>query len=258
MQRQPGSGRGTRLSLLGVGLLLLLAIVAFASRSGIRPRAAAGSDARSYVSYAMTVFVILFVLMIPVAVYAFMHRLRDQAESRSNKSLKARVRLGAALVGSRADRLRRRSTCTTGTPTFYRALNPFRQASHEAPRRTRPEPRRRPTRQFQWPVLWIALALLAADRRVRLLPLDDEHAGRSNRRVAELTVDGGPRRARSATRSTTSRPSPTHAARSSPPMRGWRGCSAETASSAWRARRRSSTCAAFCSGSPRAATRSRG
>ena len=90
MQPQPRSGRGTRLSLLGLGLLLLLSIVAFASRSGITHRSGSAPSDR-YTSYALTVFLILFVLMIPVAAYAFVLRLRETAESRRAKSFKARL-----------------------------------------------------------------------------------------------------------------------------------------------------------------------
>lgn len=159
MQPQPGSGRGTRLSLLGLGLLLLLSIVAFASRSGITHRGGS-APSEKYTSYALTVFVILFVLMIPIAVYAFMNRLRDQAESRRNKSLKARIYASAlrwsalALIVFVAFYLHNRH------PHLLQSINPFRQASTKLPHgHDQNHPASNP--KFQWSVLWIALGLLA-------------------------------------------------------------------------------------------------
>ena len=49
------SSRGPRLALVAVGLLVLLAIVAFASRSGFGDDAKASSSP-GYVSYAFTAF----------------------------------------------------------------------------------------------------------------------------------------------------------------------------------------------------------
>lgn len=69
-------GRGFR-SLLPTGVLLvLLALVAFSSRSGFD---SSGQPAVSntYVSYAMSVFLIFFVLMIPVAIYSYFLRTKE-------------------------------------------------------------------------------------------------------------------------------------------------------------------------------------
>ena len=83
----PGRRR-TRLTLVALGLLVLLAIVAFSSRSGFSAHAHA-KPTGDYVSYAFTVFLILFVLAIPVAVYAFFLQARE-SEVRQ-KSYKARL-----------------------------------------------------------------------------------------------------------------------------------------------------------------------
>ena len=69
--------RGARLTLVSIGLLALLAIVAFSSRSGFG-RHARAKPTGDYVSYAFTVFLILFVLAIPVAVYAFFLQARER------------------------------------------------------------------------------------------------------------------------------------------------------------------------------------
>src|SRR5215208_6174609 len=82
MEPLPGTrGRGTRLTLVALGLFALLAIVGFASRSGF----GGSSDARpnpTYVSYAFSIFLVLFVLAIPVAMYAAFLRVAEGAKRR--------------------------------------------------------------------------------------------------------------------------------------------------------------------------------
>jgi heme/copper-type cytochrome/quinol oxidase subunit 2 len=158
MEPLPRSGRGTRLSLLGIGLLVLLGVVAFASRSGLG-HDAASTPSQKYTSYALTVFLILFTLMIPVAIYAYLLRVRDQATS-PRKSFRARLRAAAVrwllvvLIVSVAFYLHE------GHPHLFEHLNPFRQANTRLPHGpalVHPQS----NYQFQWSVLWIALVLLA-------------------------------------------------------------------------------------------------
>src|SRR4051812_44426191 len=85
---EPPTGRSTRLVLVSGALLVLLAIVAFASRSGLGH----GTHAQptpGYVSYAFTAFLILFVLAIPVALWAFFMQAREGGFQR--KSYRARL-----------------------------------------------------------------------------------------------------------------------------------------------------------------------
>jgi len=70
------TGRSTRLALVAFGLLLLLGVVAFASRSGLGHQARA-KPSPVYVSYAFSAFLVLFVLAIPVAAYAFVIQARE-------------------------------------------------------------------------------------------------------------------------------------------------------------------------------------
>jgi len=79
MEPLPGRrGRGTRLTLVALGLFALLAVVGFASRSGFGN----SSDARpspTYVNYAFSIFLVLFVLAIPLTIYAFFVQGRERA-----------------------------------------------------------------------------------------------------------------------------------------------------------------------------------
>lgn len=72
----PATGRSIRLALVAVGLLALLGVVAFASRSGLGHQSQA-KPTPGYLSYAFTAFLIVFVLMIPVAAYAFIMQSRE-------------------------------------------------------------------------------------------------------------------------------------------------------------------------------------
>ena len=159
MQPQPRSGRGTRLSLLGLGLLVLLSVVAFASRSGVGHRSHT-APSQGYTNYAITVFLILFVLMIPLAVYAFLLRLREKAKTATSKSLKARLYAGArwlaiVLILFVAFWWHSRH------PGVFQHINPFRQGNTKLPG-ARNQSHTQPNPQFQWSVLWAALVLFAA------------------------------------------------------------------------------------------------
>jgi hypothetical protein len=72
----PVTGRSIRLALVAFALLALLGVVAFASRSGLGHQSQA-APSPGYVSYAFTAFLIVFVLMIPVAVYGFVMQARE-------------------------------------------------------------------------------------------------------------------------------------------------------------------------------------
>jgi hypothetical protein len=72
----PTTGRSVRLALVAFGLLALLGVVTFASRSGLGHQSQA-KPTPGYLSYAFTAFLIVFVLMIPVAAYALIIQARE-------------------------------------------------------------------------------------------------------------------------------------------------------------------------------------
>lgn len=154
----PPTGRGTRLAVVSFALLTLLAIVAFASRSGLGHGTRA-QPTPGYVSYAFTAFLILFVLAIPVAVWSFFMQAREGGFQR--KSFRTRLiqnlltmvvilvlifvvlyikRHHGHIFGNNASALQRARDALKGPPSSAR--------STYAP-------------QFQWLVLWIAAALLS-------------------------------------------------------------------------------------------------
>ena len=160
MQPLPRSGRGTRLSLLGLGLLVLLSVVAFASRSGLAHRTGSAPSNR-YTSYALTVFLILFVLMIPVAAYGFVLRLRERAESRRARSFKARFYAAAVRWSALVLIVFVSFYLHNRHPHLLQNLNPFHQPNTKAPHGAdKVHPASNP--QFQWSVLWIALVLVGS------------------------------------------------------------------------------------------------
>jgi hypothetical protein len=83
-----GNGRNLRLALVAFGLLALLGVVAFASRSGFSGSSTA-KPTPGYVSYAFSAFLIVFVLMIPIAAYTFVMQAREGEVAR--KTFKSRV-----------------------------------------------------------------------------------------------------------------------------------------------------------------------
>jgi hypothetical protein len=74
--RAPGSGRGARLTLVALAVLVLLAVVAFATRSGFGGSTDA-TPSPTYVNYAFSAFLVVFVLAIPATIYAFAIQVRE-------------------------------------------------------------------------------------------------------------------------------------------------------------------------------------
>jgi len=136
---------------------VLLAIVALASRSGFG-HASASRPTPGYVSWAMSVFLVIFVLMIPVSIWVYAQQ--ERYTERRTRSFPARVTRGLLIViavmvfafviswlwrsGHLANlsHLLRPPSSTGGGKAGRPAARPYS-----------------PT--FEWPVLWATLALLA-------------------------------------------------------------------------------------------------
>jgi hypothetical protein len=154
--REP-QGRRARLALVAAALVALLAIVALASRSGFGHSNAAPTS--GYASYAFTVFLILFALMIPVAVYAFLLQMRE-ADVTNRRSFSRRVMHNLATVlvlggiGAVIVYVRTHHGHLFGihiTP-FQRGGQAGTSGSGSAKSSFQPS--------FEWPVVWAAGAIL--------------------------------------------------------------------------------------------------
>jgi hypothetical protein len=156
---QESTGRSVRLAVVAFALLALLAIVAFASRSGLG-HATHAQPTPGYVSYAFTAFLILFVLAIPVAAWAFFMQAREGGFQR--KSFRSRLIqnlltflfitfLILAVLYIKRHHGHIFGNNTSGLQKAKDALN------HHAPQKpANYEP------HFQWLVFWISVAGLAA------------------------------------------------------------------------------------------------
>lgn len=187
--------RTVRLTLVAVALLALLAVVAFASRSGLGRQSQAAPTPR-YVSYAFTLFLIVFVLAIPIAAYAFLIQAREGDVQR--KTFKSRVISNFATLAFFSVLAFMVLYVKRHHGTLLKvdgsALDRSRNALRGNRRRqvsARYEP------QFEWPVFWVAVAVLTAaaaatvivhrrrERRVAALPAGD--AGMADELVDSLS-----------------------------------------------------------------------
>jgi len=82
--RDRGSA-GTRLALAGLGVLTLLAVVALASRGGLGGGGRGAAPSGSVLDYAFSVFLVLYVLTIPVALYVWWLQATEREQPRQRK-----------------------------------------------------------------------------------------------------------------------------------------------------------------------------
>jgi hypothetical protein len=191
----PPTERSARLALVAFALLGLLAIVAFASKSGIGHSSAA-QPTPGYVSYAFTAFLIVFVLAIPVAAYGFLLQARERGFD-NRKSFGARILQNIivflwvlGIVALVLYLKRHHSHLFTH--------NKLRNAGHVAQKHGANKPELKYEPHFEWGVFWVALVALAGAaavlydqrrrrllRRRRALPL--QAASIAEDLVAEMT-----------------------------------------------------------------------
>ena len=203
-----GGGRASRLALVAVGLLVLLGVVAFASRNGFGGRSQA-APTPGYVSYAVTLFLIVFVLAIPFALYALRLQVREGQIVRRSFAVRVISNVATILIfGVAAFLVFDLKRHHPGIFHIGTSLgNPQNALPGQRSRKTVPY---EPT--FEWTVLWITLAVLAVGlgvfayrwraRRRRLpMPLErqatvaEDFAASIDDAIDDLEGEPDPRRA---------------------------------------------------------------
>jgi hypothetical protein len=156
---RPGQRRAFRLWAVLLALLTLLGLIAYSSRSGFGH----STNARptpGYVDWAVSIFLVVFVLMIPFAVYAYWIQGREWRAKQDSRSFQSRVLRGLAFVALAmvlgiGIAFLRKHGLMTGLRHFLSPENGTGK-NHNGKLQTTPyNPR------FRWPVLWVTLVLLA-------------------------------------------------------------------------------------------------
>ncbi len=153
----PVTGRSIRLALVAVGLLTLLAVVAFASRSGLGHQSQA-RPSPGYVSYAFSAFLIVFVAAIPLALYMFVVQAREGTVKRPTFAGRVFASIGMVaffgLLAFVVIQLKRHGA--HGFHLNAHGLNNSKKLLQKRNGKAVPyEP------QFEWSILWIAIAVIA-------------------------------------------------------------------------------------------------
>jgi hypothetical protein len=197
------SGPGTRVLLVGLGVVALLAVVALASRGGI-----GGNDVRSpapsgsLLDYAFTIFLVGYVLAIPFLVYALWFQRRERTRvGRRKRGWLANlatflVFLLIALAIAQLHRTRLNGPHLRPPPSIGSSTA---QLTTSGPRNEEPS--------FQWPVVAVTAVLvlagagawyLARRRRGSLrepLPVGEELALALDDALDDVRAEPDPRRA---------------------------------------------------------------
>ena len=154
----PATGRSIRLALVAFAVLALLGVVAFASRSGLGHQSQA-APTPGYVSYAFTAFLIVFVLMIPVAAYGFIMQAREGEVARKSYRQRTLESIGLLFFFGFAAFVviyLKRHNHHFNLPHLKIANNNAKKVLHPGQgHRAAIEP------HFEYTVLWVALAGLA-------------------------------------------------------------------------------------------------
>lgn len=153
----PVTGRSTRLALVAFGLLALLAVVAFASRSGLGHQSQA-KPSPAYVNWAFSAFLIVFVLAIPVALYGFVIQAREGGIARKGYRQRTLESIGMMFVFG----------CVAFVVIYLKRhhhvlfhVNTNALKNGKKALKHRPGDAATTEPQFEWTVLWIALVVLA-------------------------------------------------------------------------------------------------
>lgn len=195
---------------VGVALLALLGLVAFASRSGFGSHSSTAAPSTTFADWAFSVFLVLFVLAIPVAIYGYASA-GQALVRRRRRSFRERIlqNMGALVVTlvaiSVVVYLRHHRT-----GGFHLGFGAFGNGQHGTPGGAHGVSRTAPT--FEWPVafatavigLAISVSWLAARRRlsraaIRIEPDDAalaaDLAGSIGESIDDLEAEPDARRA---------------------------------------------------------------
>lgn len=154
-----GHGRSLRVASVLLALLVLLAVVALASRTGFGHASSKGPTP-AYVNWATSVMVVLFFAMTPVAIWAQLRQTRERLGQGKHRSFQARVIRGLALVAILALvwPIRIYLAHHVHVP---RGIHDLFFGNHRASGGRKPgHGAATPSPTFQWPVLWVAIFLL--------------------------------------------------------------------------------------------------
>jgi uncharacterized membrane protein len=177
-----GHGRSLRVASVLLALLVLLAVVAFASRTGFG-HTSDTTPTPGYVNWAMSVFLILFVLMIPVAVYAYSVQMREfRVQNRRSMQYRAFRSLGIMFLVfglvAFVVYVRNHSNIFNTAVFLHGAGGNGKKGGHAGAQHYNPT--------FQWPVLWGTLALAAVV--VAWIVWDYKHRAAQPLEAAEATI----------------------------------------------------------------------
>jgi hypothetical protein len=211
MQPYPqGHGRSLRVASVLLALLVLLALVAFASRTGFG-HASSTTTTPGYVNWATSVFLVAFFVMAPISVWAYVHQARERLERQQHKSFQARVIRGLVFIPLLAIAyfarlyLKDKIHLSSG---FHQLFFGNHLATGKG-KNGKGAAAYSPT--FEWPVLWAAIVLLLAGLaawvwwrkkhpplpRVGVAPLtlEDDVAFSLSDAIEDLESEPDPRRA---------------------------------------------------------------
>jgi hypothetical protein len=162
-----GHGRSLRLASVLLALLVLLALVALASRTGFG-HASNTTTTPGYVNWATSIFLVAFVLMAPISIYAYVHQARERLERQQHKSFQMRVIRSLMFIPLLAIAyfarlyLKDRVHLSSGFHHLFfgNHLATGKGANGKGAAAYTPT--------FQWPVLWATIVLLLAAAAVWL------------------------------------------------------------------------------------------
>lgn len=177
----PDTGRSVRLLSVAALLVVLLGIVAFASRNGFG-QSQESSSSTSYLSYAYTAFLVVFLLAIPATLWAIWVESTQVTVERPTfrrAIIQNLLTFGLlCLVIGGALYLRHRGLLIH-RPNTHALKNAHGAIAGKQTKTPKVEP------TFKWPVLWVALVLLA----IAAVPIVQERRRRKARRRERFALD---------------------------------------------------------------------